>query len=62
MLKDFAWQKGYGVFSLGVSQKETLFHYIDGQIEHHHTQTFQEEYRTFLQKYGIKFDENYVWD
>ena len=36
--------------------------YIDGQEEHHRTRTFQEEYRGFLQRYGIEFDERYVWD
>jgi hypothetical protein len=36
--------------------------YIRNQVEHHRTVTFQEEYRTFLKKYGIPFDERYVWD
>ena len=59
---DFAWQKGYGAFSLGMSQKDDLIRYIDRQEEHHRKQTFQDEYRAFLQKYGIEFDERYVWD
>ena len=45
-----------------MSQKETLLHYIDGQEEHHRTHTFQEEYRAFLTRYGIKFEERYLWD
>ncbi|MDQ0291873.1 IS200/IS605 family transposase [Oligosphaera ethanolica] len=61
-LKVFAWQNGYGIFSIGVSQKEVLQHYIDGQMEHHRTHTFQDEYRAFLRKHGIKYDEKYVWD
>ncbi|MDZ4742624.1 MAG: IS200/IS605 family transposase [Verrucomicrobiota bacterium] len=61
-LTDFSWQQGYGVFSVGMSQKETLLHYIDNQEEHHRTHTFQEEYRAFLSKYGIEYDERYVWD
>ena len=61
-LHDFAWQQGYGVFSVGMSQKETLLHYIDNQEEHHRTRTFQDEYRAFLTKYGIDYDERYVWD
>jgi REP element-mobilizing transposase RayT len=61
-LQDFAWQQGYGVFSVGMSQKETLLHYIDTEEEHHRTRTFQEEYRDFLKKYGIECDERYVWD
>lgn len=58
----FSWQNGYGIFSVGMSQKETLLHYIDAQEEHHRTQSFQEEYRVFLNKYAIEFDERYVWD
>jgi putative transposase len=61
-LLDFAWQQGYGAFSLGMSQKEALLHYIDTQEEHHRTCTFQDEYRAFLTKYGIEYDERYVWD
>ncbi len=59
---DFSWQHGYGVFSLGMSQKQTLLNYIDHQEEHHRTQSFQEEYRNFLSRYGIDFDERYLWD
>lgn len=58
----FSWQNGYGIFSVGMSQKETLLHYIDTQEEHHRTQSFQDEYRAFLNKYAIEFDERYVWD
>jgi REP element-mobilizing transposase RayT len=56
------WQLGYGAFSVGMSQKETLLHYIDTQYEHHRTRTFQDEYRDILQKYGIEYDERYAWD
>ena len=58
----FYWQQGYGAFSVGRSQKETLLHYIDTQEEHHRMRTFQDEYREFLNKYGIEYDERYVWD
>ena len=61
-LQDFAWQQGYGVFSVGMSQKETLLNYIDNQEEHHRTRTFKDEYRDFLTKYGIEYDERHVWD
>ena len=61
-VSDFCWQLGYGAFSVGMSQKETLLHYIDTQEEHHRTRTFQNEYRDFLQKYGIDYDERYIWD
>jgi REP element-mobilizing transposase RayT len=61
-LKEFSWQQGYGAFSVGMSQKDSLIRYIDRQEEHHKTQTFQDEYRAFLNKYGIEYDERYVWD
>jgi len=61
-LASFAWQRGYGAFSVGPLDRDALFHYIDNQEEHHRTRTFQEEYRAFLTKYGVVFDERYVWD
>jgi len=61
-LPDFAWQRGYGAFSVGPSDLEALRHYIDHQEDHHRTRTFQEEYRAFLEKYHISYDEKYVWD
>ena len=36
--------------------------YVDGQKEHHREMTFQEEFRRFLHKYGVEYDERYVWD
>jgi len=61
-LAAFAWQRGYGAFSVGPSDLDALLQYLDNQEEHHRTRTFQEEYRAFLKKYGIVFDERYVWD
>jgi putative transposase len=61
-LASFAWQRGYGAFSVGPSDLNALLHYIDTQVEHHRTRTLQDEYRTFLTKYGIEYDERYVWD
>lgn len=60
--KRFSWQTGYGAFSLGASQLPDLIRYIEGQEEHHKKKTFKEEYREFLGKYGIDFDERYLWD
>jgi REP element-mobilizing transposase RayT len=60
--KDFYWQKGYGAFSIGQSQVETVINYIKGQKEHHKKQDFKDEYRALLNKYEIDFDEQYVWD
>jgi putative transposase len=61
-LGSFSWQRGYGAFSVGPSDLDALRHYIDAQEEHHRTRTFQDEYRAFLMKYGIEYDERYVWD
>jgi REP element-mobilizing transposase RayT len=61
-LHDFAWQNGYGIFSIGFSQVETVRNYIAGQEEHHRKVSFQDEFREFLKRYAVKFDERYVWD
>lgn len=61
-LQDFAWQGGYGIFSIGQSQVEAVRAYIAGQEEHHRKVTFQEEFRRLLERYEIAFDERYVWD
>jgi putative transposase len=61
-LKDFYWQNGYGAFSINPSQIDTVIAYIANQREHHSKKTFQEEYRGFLKKYNMEYDERYVWD
>lgn len=61
-LADFYWQAGYGAFSVSHSNKEQVKEYIANQKEHHRTRTFQEEFRLFLQRHEIEFDERYVWD
>lgn len=61
-LATFSWQRGYGVFSVGPSDLEALRAYIANQEEHHKTRSFQDEYRSFLKKYSVEFDERYVWD
>ena len=58
----FAWQSGYGAFSVSESNVPAVRDYIANQREHHRTKSFQEEYRAFLTKHGITFDERYVWD
>ena len=60
--KNFHWQKGYGAFSIGQSSVVALKRYIRSQKHHHRRVTFEEEYRTFLKRYDIEFDERYVWD
>ena len=61
-LQDFAWQNGYGIFSIGFSQIEAVRNYIAQQEEHHRRSTFQEEFRALLKRYEMEFDERYVWD
>ncbi len=61
-LADFSWQRGYGCFSVGPTDLDALCAYIDNQEEHHRTRTFEEEFRVFLKKYGVAYDEAYVWD
>jgi REP element-mobilizing transposase RayT len=61
-LRSFAWQNGYGAFSIGQSQLAALRGYIAGQKDHHRVRTFQEEFREFLKRYHIQYDERYVWD
>ena len=58
----FAWQAGYGAFAVSESNVETVRAYIANQREHHRTKTFQEEYRAFLERHNVAFDERYVWD
>ena len=61
-LRDFAWQSGYGIFSVSASNIEAVERYIANQEEHHRKTTFQDEYRAFLKRHGIAWDEKYVWD
>jgi len=58
----FSWQSGYGIFSMGQSQLPTLLRYIDNQEEHHRTKSFKEELIELLEKYGVDYDEKYLWD
>ncbi len=59
---DFYWQKGYGGFSVNPTEIEIVKNYIINQETHHKKISFQDEYRAFLKKYSIEYDERYVWD
>ena len=61
-LSSFHWQNGYGAFSVSPSHIEDLKRYIANQVEHHKTETFQDEFRRICRKYGMEIDERYVWD
>ena len=58
----FYWQNGYGAFSVSQSGVPDVQKYIANQKEHHRQKTFQEEFREFLNRYEVQFDERYVWD
>jgi putative transposase len=60
--RDFAWQEGYGAFSVSKSHSKAVVKYIDGQFHHHEKRTFQEEFIDFLQKHEIEYDPASVWD
>ena len=61
-LKNFYWQNGYGAFSVNPSDIDRVIAYIENQKEHHRKKSFQDEYKAFLKKYKIEYDERYVWD
>ena len=60
--EQFAWQTGYGAFTISGSQLEVVRRYVQRQEEHHRKHTFQEEFVAFLKKHGIAYDERYLWD
>ena len=55
-LRDFAWQEGYGAFSVSKSSVPAVREYVREQESHHRKRTFQEEYREFLERHAIEFD------
>jgi putative transposase len=60
--KGFAWQTGYGAFTVSESGVEAVRGYISKQQEHHRVRSYQEEFLAFLRKNGITVDERYLWD
>ena len=58
----FHWQNGYGAFSVSQSGVDEVREYIRRQHDHHQRMSFQDEFRAFLRRYAIEFDERYVWD
>lgn len=58
--KLFAWQEGYGAFSIGVSQVRETIAYIDNQEAHHKRRSFESELRMFLEKHRIAYDERHL--
>ena len=58
----FAWQSGYGAFSVSQSNRVEAEKYIATQEEHHRHVSFREEFLAFLKRHGITYDERYVWE
>jgi putative transposase len=61
-ITNFYWQRGYGSFSVSQSEVETVVRYIKKQKEHHRKMSFQEEYKIFLKRHRVDYDEKFVWD
>jgi REP-associated tyrosine transposase len=60
-MNGFAWQEGYGAFSVGISQQRATIAFINAQAEHHHKRGFEEEFLVYLKKHGIEYHPKYVW-
>jgi len=58
--KGFAWQKGYGAFSVSASNVATVANYIRNQERHHYKMSYEQEFIAFLRKHGVEFDPQYV--
>ena len=62
LVNDFSWQEGFGAFSYAKSQAKNVIDYVLNQAEHHKKRTFKEEYLEFLNKFGIDYDEKYLFE
>ncbi|AXJ01073.1 REP element-mobilizing transposase RayT [Cyclonatronum proteinivorum] len=60
--QSFAWQSGYGAFSVNPQQVDVISKYILNQEEHHKKRSFKEEYLKILKKYNVEYDHRYIWD
>ena len=58
---DFAWQEGYGAFSVSQSQAAKVMAYIEGQAEHHASRSFEEEFIDFLERHQVSYDRAHIW-
>ena len=59
--RDFAWQEGYAAFTADFGSLDRARAYMARQAQHHREVTFQEEYRVFLDRHGIAYEERYLW-
>jgi putative transposase len=61
MGKRFAWQKGYGAFSVSASNIPTVVRYIRNQERRHRKMSFEQEFIAFLERHGVEYDPKYVF-
>ena len=61
-LGGFAWQEGYGAFSVSKSDEGRVMRYVNDQEKHHRKRTFKEEFVSLIEKHGIDYDRRYIWD
>lgn len=61
-IPEFAWQGGYGAFSVSAKDRASVMAYIRNQEGHHQSTSFQEEFRSLLIEFGVAYDERYLWD
>jgi putative transposase len=61
-LAGFAWQSGYGVFSVDLENLDRVTSYVRSQEEHHRKVSFQDELRQLMKEHGVEWDERYMWD
>jgi putative transposase len=59
--RSFAWQGGYGAFSVSESRRGDAIRYIQNQEKHHRRISFQEEFLKLLKSHGVEYDERYIW-
>ena len=59
---DFQWQNGYGAFAVSYSNIDQVKSYLANQEQHHRAVTYQDEFREFLRRHNLEWDERYVWD
>jgi REP element-mobilizing transposase RayT len=57
----FQWQNGYAAFSVGQSGLDLMRQYIEHQVQHHQVHSFKDELRELFRRYGVAWDEQYVW-
>ncbi len=57
----FAWQTGYGAFSVSESNIPQVRTYLENQVEHHRQRSFQDEFRELCRRHGVELDERYAW-